>query len=1471
MKRYEQDACGVGFLASLKGEYSHKHLRKAIFALKCVEHRGACSADQITGDGAGVMTDIPFDLFGFAKDSVAVATLYIPPHPEKQRVSLKVFEETFRFMGLDILEYRNVPVNPEVLGPDARESMPIIKQAVISRPVYCRTIASFDKLLYSAKQLSRIKLKDAGLKNEFFFVSLSAASIVYKALVKSEALDLFYPDLQNPLYTTRFALFHRRFSTNTRTSWDKVQPFRIIGHNGEINTITGNRSWAATRERYLGLRKDELLTREDISDSGSLNEMVEALLYRSSNPHIEDILAVMIPPANRESSFYKFWSRAMEPWDGPAFITYSNGQTIGARLDRSGFRPCRWAMTEEHFYLSSEAGSFDLEEYMIYRKGALHGGMGVKVDLDGGGVHFRDPGESKENHDAHFDPRLYKLGYLRHEYGPECLGKQAVFSYTQEDITKILVPMITQGKEPIGSMGDTARLALFSSEPRSFFDFFFQNFAQVTNPPLDYLREELVTDLSIHLGKKPNIFAPKELIPPVHAIELESPVIGLGQMDFLKEVGKKRYNKYGILYREFSITFKREHGTVGFKTAIQELTRRTLAAAEEGISLIILSDRLADYDNPPIPSLLALRTVVNALNKAGLRLNVSVVVETGEVKETHHIAALVGFGATGVCPYLALEIARYEKHPSLDKLSPDEKEQNLIAALNAGLLKIMSKCGIAVVKSYQSSKLFTAIGIGKEITDMFFTGLSSPVGGIGLEELVDTILQKTGAAQQHGQQLSLLNTYQYKEHNKGSAGEKHSMTNSRSKILHKIIRELDDPRDIDEHYREYLRLGEESEPVNIRHVLRLRKKSSGLPLEEVQQVPDILSTFLSGAMSFGAISAEAQRDIFLAMREIGGKSNSGEGGENPYYYTSGITATIKQVASGRFGVSAEYLISGDEIQIKIAQGAKPGEGGQLMGVKVNTDIARARHSNPGVDLISPPPLHDIYSIEDLKQMIYEFKQLKPGIPVNVKLVAGANIGTIAVGVAKAGADSIQVCGGDGGTGAASLSSMKHAGIPWEIGLVEVHKALIENNLRKNVSLIVDGGLHSGKDIIIAAILGGEEFAFGKLLLVAEGCVMARICEKNTCPTGIATHDPKFKAKYRGTKEHVVKLLTLLARDIQKHLSALGVASLTELIGRTDLLEANPLHYNLINKKKIDLSYFLNEQMLDSSKKLNLFDEGTSPFNRQVLDDTRDAVRLNRPVSLSYTIRPTDRAALATLAGELTGKTHLYRMTRIKNMKSPVQPYSGTISLELTGSAGQGFCVYMVDNIYVRLYGEANDSVCKSMSGGKVVVRPHRESSFRAEENSIIGNCALYGATGGTAYVCGRAGDRFAVRNSGALAVAEGTGLHACEYMTNGTVIILGSVLQNLGAGMTGGRIFLYGKQTDRINGKYIAEVSLTAEDVDELAAILKDYADETGSRRAQEILSNWSEKQTQFGKYVPVKEAKLLREKSTEAEQIVAA
>ena len=1460
----EKSACGVGFIASLKNEHTHSHLQKGLHALRCMEHRGACAADQITGDGAGIMTDIPFELFGYEKDAIAVASLFTPTQPERKRIALRVFEETFAFMGLKVLEYRNVPIDTTVLGPEALEAMPGIIHAIIKRPEHCRTNSSFDKLLYAAKQLTRTKEKENGISKEFFFTSLSANTINYKALTQSKDLDKFYLDLQNPTFKTRFVLYHRRFSTNTKTSWDKVQPFRLIGHNGEINTIAGNRSWAYSRERYLGLREDELLTHQGISDSGSLNEMVEALLYRSSIPHVEDILALMMPPADGRNPFYKFWSRAMEPWDGPAFVTYANGHSIGARLDRNGFRPCRWSVTDDHFYLSSEAGSFEVDESTILRKGTLHAGSGVKVDLDKGEVHFRDPSQSRENYDANFDPRLAPVKSLGIGNEPKLLAKKHIFSYSDEDIKRMLVPIIQDGKEPIGSMGDTARPAILSDEPRSFFDYFYQTFAQVTNPPLDYIREEMVTDLTVHLGKKPNIFEKKELIPPAVAYELKSPIMTLGEMEYIRSLDGENEKHLRVKTKVLDMTFDLSHGVVGLRSRLRKLSEEAREAVTNEHSIIVLSDEKADLNNAPIPSLLALRALVNSLNETGQRLNASIVIHSGEIKSTHHVAALIGFGASAVCPYVVLELARFEDDRNLRDMEPDLKEQNLVKAFESGLLKVMAKMGISVVRSYQSSKLFTAIGIGTDMAKEFFPGLYSPIGGIELEHVVEDIVKKLDLAKGAMENDKVIKTYFWKEHNRGKEGEKHSMTNTRSKIIHELVRETGFSLKSVELFNEYLKVGEDDAPVNVRHLFNLKEAPASLPLDKVQPQEDILKTFGSGAMSFGAISAESQRDIFLAMKEIGGRSNSGEGGENPFYFTDGITASAKQVASARFGVTAEYLVSGDEFQIKIAQGAKPGEGGQLMGVKVNEDIAKARYANVGVDLISPPPLHDIYSIEDLKELIYELKQLKPDAKVNVKLVAGANIGTIAVGVAKAGADVIHVSGGDGGTGAATLTSMKHAGLPFEFGLVEVHKALIANNLRKNVKLRTDGGLHTGKDIVIASILGAEEFEFGKLLLVAEGCVMARICEKNTCPTGIATHDPKFKAKYKGHKDHVVATMKYIAEDVRRYLSKMGINSLDELRGRTDLLFVHDKHENIVSTRKLDLSFFLGESTQDDSARTNLYFEGVNALNQQIIAESEDALENAGTVDLSYPIFTVDRAALATVSGKIANRIRTERLSKIKagDPSHENVRFDGKLNIEFTGSAGQGFGVFLVDGINTTLYGEANDSVCKAMSGGKATIRPNKTARFTPEENAIIGNCALYGATGGKLFVNGLAGDRFAVRNSGATAVVEGTGLHACEYMTNGLVVILGPTSKNIGAGMMGGRLFTYQDQDANINKSYIDQAPLSDADELELKELLSEYLQHTDSASAKSILDNWDAKKSEFRKYIPVKQIHETSEKN---------
>lgn len=1427
MMTREKSSCGVGFIASLHGLRSHKTVAKSLEALSSIEHRGACSSDQVSSDGAGILTEIPFDILGYRPGEVAVASMLINPPENLLRPLLKVFEEVFGFWGMKVLEYRQVPVNLEVLGPQARASKPEIIQAILSRPKHCNTDSSFNKLMHIAKQMTVTKQKDVHPEQLMFFASLSSETIVYKALTKAADLGEFYLDLRNPKFVSRYALFHRRFSTNTSTSWDKAQPFRLIAHNGEINTIDGNRAWAYSCEKSMGLPENELLTHKGISDSGSLNEMAEALMYRSSLPRALDVLSIMIPPAHPEKSFYKFWGRAMDPWDGPALIAFCDGPTIGARLDRNGFRPCRWSVTENNFYLCSEAGSFQLDESKILRKGALRAGSCVQVDTKTGRIDFTDASNTPENREFHFDPRLKELPYVAPEDSSYFPDRKFLFSFTEEELQKFIIPMAKDGKEPIGSMGDTARPAVLSNEPRSFFDFFFQNFAQVTNPPFDYLREKTVTDLCVHLGVKPNIFAKKDLIPPPQALELPSPLMGLGQMESLLNGG-------WVNYVELPLTFPKNFGTVGFEKTLKDLKTKAVEAVNSGISVLILSDQSADFENPPLPALLGLRSVMQGLDDAGLGLRASIVMHTGQVNNAHHAATLIGFGATAVCPYLSLQIARHDL--SLESLSPDTKEKNYLSALQSGVLRIMAKMGISVVGSYRGAKLFTIVGLDKTFSQSFFPGVTNHLGGFGLNEIVESLLLENQRAQKALEEQKLIHTYQWREHAQGKLGEKHSMTAAKARLLQKAVANP-------ELWNDFKVAVESDYPVNVRHLLKFKESEAA---NDVEPASAIVQRFGSGAMSFGAISAESQRDIIEAMRELNARSNSGEGGENPYYWTHGISASTKQVASGRFGVNATYLVTGKEIQIKIAQGAKPGEGGQLMAIKVDADIARARMSSVGVDLISPPPLHDIYSIEDLKELIYELRQVNSNAKISVKLVSGANIGTIAVGVAKAGADIIHVAGGDGGTGAATVTSMKHAGLPFEFGLIEVHNALTENNLRHKITLRADGGLTTGRDVVTTCLLGADEFDFGKLLLVAQGCIMARVCEKNTCPTGIATHDPKFKAKYKGNKGQIVNLLHLIAEDVRGYLKSMGFSKLSEIIGRRDLLIPDPQFAELIKSRGIDLSSFFVPRPLVFS--LNQPRESSiSELNQRILDDAQKSDHLK------YSITSTDRGVGATLSGAIASQRSLAHEAQIRGEQ--ISTPEKSLRVEFTGSAGQGFGAFLESGLHFKLFGEANDSAGKGLSGGTLVIRPPLNSNLDSSENVIVGNGALYGGTKGIFFARGQACDRFAVRNSGVRAVVEGAGLHACEYMTGGFVAILGPTDENVGSGMTGGELFLYKPDSRLINDQFIVNEQPDSAKWDELRVLLTHYLQETESPLVAEILANWETEQEYFRYYKPKPQA----------------
>ncbi len=1433
----EFSSCGVGLIVSLKNERCNDTLKRALLALHRVEHRGGVGSDGVVGDGSGILTSIPFELFGKEPGTIAVATIFMPQDVVEKDRSLIIFEETFSHFGLEVLEYRDVPIDKSVLSPIALENMPKIKHVIFGRPIHCRTLASFEKLLYLAKQMTRTKMKEGGIVKQFFFASLSCRTIVYKALCTGITLPELYLDLKNPKFETSFAIFHRRFSTNTKTSWDKVQPFRLIAHNGEINTIEGNKAWAITREKAIGLRQDELITHTGTSDSGNLNGMVEALKYRSSIPQIGEILSIMIPPASVENSFYRFWSRGMEPWDGPALVAFCDGKFIGARLDRNGFRPCRWQKSSKYFYLCSEAGVFDVNEKNIIQKGALLAGQNVTINALSSKIYFNDPSQSEDNKGVYFDPHLIEVPYIGSDNKNILLTKDQLnykmnlFGYSKEDLDKVIIPMVLNKSSPIGSMGDTARIAVLSELDRPIFDYFYQSFAQVTNPALDYIREKSVTSLKVYLGRKPNIFEPKEFIPPKVSLELPGPIISLGQMDRIKGFADTE-GQSSLKVKVIDITIPIGSNEKQTWDYFESITETANNAIKSGASIIILNDRKVSESRIALPSLLALRAVNKGINKLGRRLRTSIILEVGDVRNGHQAAVCLAFGATAICPYLLLEVGRNYPVKGLELIFGDRKEKDLISVIEKDILRIMAKMGISVLRSYCGSELFTAIGISNKIMNNFFGNHKKLIGGKCLMHFTSHFklrIQRIG-------EDKLDHTFFYKEHPGNKLGERHLATSKRSRIIHALV----NSKDLKEQSEKFDSFKENyvDSALSLRSLFSLdttKRESSFVDLDEIDS---ILSTFGSGAMSFGSISAEAQRDIIEAFKEIGGRSNSGEGGENPYFYQTGITASVKQIASGRFGVTAEYLVSGDEVQIKISQGAKPGEGGQLMGKKVSADIARARYSAVGVDLISPPPQHDIYSIEDLKQLIYELKELNSNLDVSVKLVSGKNIGPIAVGVVKAGADTIQISGGDGGTGAASLLSMKHAGLPLEFGLFEVHKALHNNGLRGQVKLRVDGNLQVCSDIIKCAILGADQFDFGKILLIAEGCIMARVCEKNTCPAGIATQNPKFKKFYKGSSEKVVTYLKVLARDIRKGLNTLGVESLSDIIGRFDLLNENQKCTSLIKNHGIDLSMFTVAPLLGGYQSGGGAHD-LSRIGAELLN--LNANKTDQPIG----VVSTDRAVMATLVGKLAYE-------RFKAKQTGSTATENEYDLTFHGSAGQGFAVFNVEGVNSKLFGEANDSVAKAMSGGKVVIVPREESTFLSSENSIIGNCALYGATGGKLFCCGQAGDRFAVRNSGAISVVEGVGLHGCEYMTGGCVIVLGKIMGNLGAGMTGGIVYVKKSFIEgNINFDYLRAVPLVSEDLAFLKELLMDYLNSTGSQLAAKILDDFQHMIFEYQKFIP--------------------
>lgn len=1508
----ERDACGVGFIADVKGQTSHKLVQQALKALGCLEHRGGCSADSDSGDGAGIMTGIPRELLAawFTQrnlpmpevEQLGVGMVFLPQEPSAREVAKGYVEEVIRAEQLTVLGWREVPVKPEVLGIQARNNQPHMEQILVT----CSTGCSGDELdrrLYIARSTVGKKLAD-----DFYICSFSCRTIVYKGMVRSVVLGEFYLDLQNPAYQSNFAVYHRRFSTNTMPKWPLAQPMRLLGHNGEINTLLGNINWMTARERNLqaqGWTTEELQSLTPIvnaanSDSYNLDSVME-LLVRTGRSPLEAAM-ILVPEAYQNQpdlkdhpeivDFYEYYSGFQEPWDGPALLVFSDGKTVGAGLDRNGLRPARYSITKEGYVVvSSEAGVVDLPEAEIIEKGRLAPGQMIAVDLQN--QEILKNWEIKERIAKKYPYGEWIANYrqgIRSELfseetlfeNPETvLQQQTAFGCTAEDLEMVIISMASQGKEPTFCMGDDTPLAILSSKPRLLYDYFKQRFAQVTNPPIDPLRESLVMSLNMSLGERGKLLEPKP--ESAQLLRLDSP--------FLNELELAEVKASGLDCTELSTLFDITAGPDGLEKALANLVQRATEAVKSGAKILILSDRpnnqTLSENSSFIPPLLAVGAVHHHLIREGLRLQASLVVDTAQCWSTHHFACLIGYGASAICPYLALESVRQWWHDprtqnlmdngKIDKITLPKALLNYRKSVEAGLLKILSKMGISLLASYHGAQIFEAIGLGAELVELAFAGTTSRVGGLNLAEVAQEVMTF------HAKAFPSLTSKKLENYgfvNYRPSGEYHMNSPAMSKALHKAVQAFRSPLDHGENpiesydlYEVYRKHLEERPVTALRDLLDLNSDRESIPLEEVESVESIVKRFCTGGMSLGALSREAHETLAIAMNRLGAKSNSGEGGEDPVRYLTlddvdsegnsptlphlkglrnGDTANsaIKQIASGRFGVTPEYLMSGQQLEIKMAQGAKPGEGGQLPGPKVSSYIAMLRRSKAGVTLISPPPHHDIYSIEDLAQLIFDLHQINPIAQVSVKLVAEIGIGTIAAGVAKANADIIQISGHDGGTGASPLSSIKHAGSPWELGVTEVHRVLVENQLRDRVLLRADGGLKTGWDVLMAALMGAEEFGFGSVAMIAEGCIMARVCHTNNCPVGVATQQERLRARFSGVPENVVNFFYFIAQELRSLLAHLGYRSLNEVIGRADLLKVRS-GVNLTKTHALNLDCLLNLPNVKEHREWLNHEKVHS--NGPVLDDEiladmdiQEALNHQTQVFKSYKLVNTDRSVGTRLAGAIA--------KRYGN-----NGFEGEITLNFQGAAGQSFGAFNINGVTLHLQGEANDYVGKGMNGGEIVILPPKDAGYDPENNVIIGNTCLYGATGGKLFANGQAGERFAVRNSLGQAVIEGAGDHCCEYMTGGVVVVLGKVGRNVGAGMTGGLAYFLDEDNslpEKINPEIIKLQRVTAiAGEEQLKSLIVSHVEHTGSPKGKRILANWADYLGKFWQAVPPSEA----------------
>jgi len=1503
----DKDSCGVGFIADIKGRKSHKIVSDALTILVNLEHRGAVGADPRAGDGAGILVQIPHKFFakkaadiGFALPEpghYAVGYLFMPRDDAWRGVIRKIYGEMIVREGMELLGWREVPTDNSSLGESVKPTEPVHLQVFIGRGKNYKTEDDFERGLYVLRKSisNAIYRRRERRLSGYYPVSISCRTVIYKGMFLADQLCSYYPDLHDPDFESALALVHQRFSTNTFPTWSLAHPYRMIAHNGEINTLRGNVNWMAARQASVssplfGANINRLwpISYEGQSDTACFDNALEFLVQGGYS--LAHAMMMMIPEAwagnplmdEERRAFYEYNAALMEPWDGPAAIAFTNGHQIGATLDRNGLRPARYFLTrDDRIIMASEMGVLPIPERDIVRKWRLQPGKMLLVDLDEGRL-IPDDELKATLANSHPYKEWLKRTQIVLEDLPKVNGKpartnlslldrQQSFGYTQEDIKILMEPMAVNGEEAVGSMGNDTPISALSDRAKLLFTYFKQNFAQVTNPPIDPIREELVMSLVSIIGPRPNLFD-LEGTSRTKRLEVRQPILTNEDLEKIRSISDLDGSHFKS--ETLDMTFPAEHGAAGMKDALDKLCARAEYMVRDGINILVLSDRAAGSDRVAIPSLLACAAVHHHLIREGLRTSVGLVVESGEPREVHHFACLAGYGAEAINPYLAFETLVALKNELPQKLDEKEIVKRYIKSVGKGLLKVMSKMGISTYQSYCGAQIFDAVGLRADFVSTYFTGTATRIEGVGLDEIAEEAVRRHrdafGDSPVYRMALDVGGEYQFRVR-----GEDHVWTASTVSALQHAVR-----GNSQDHYRAFAReLNEQSEKLlTIRGLFRLKGAEEDgrrpIPIEQVEPAKEIVKRFSTGAMSFGSISREAHTTLAIAMNRIGGKSNTGEGGEEvdrfkPLPNGDSMRSAIKQVASGRFGVTTEYLVNADMMQIKMAQGAKPGEGGQLPGHKVDKTIAKVRYATPGVGLISPPPHHDIYSIEDLAQLIFDLKNVNPEGLVSVKLVSEVGVGTVAAGVSKARADHVTIAGFEGGTGASPLTSIKHAGSPWEIGLAETHQTLVANRLRSRIAVQVDGGIRTGRDVVVGAMLGADEFGFSTAPLIAAGCIMMRKCHLNTCPVGVATQDPVLRKRFTGQPEHVINYFFFVAEEVREIMAALGYSRFDEMIGQMQMLDRQSVvaHWKA---KGLDFSRLFHKPEAPKGVRIHKSEAQDHKIHdildRRLIAQAQPALVRGTPVTIETTIKNTDRTAGAMLSGEVA-----------KRYGHPGLP-DDTITVKLTGTAGQSFGAWLAHGVTFALEGEANDYVGKGISGGKLIIRPAADTGVVPEESIIVGNTVLYGAIAGECYFRGVAGERFAVRNSGATAVVEGAGDHCCEYMTGGVVVVLGTTGRNFAAGMSGGIAYVldedggFEKRCNRgmvelqdmpewIEGEMHGDLTdMTRYDCERLHHLISNHARHTGSKRAADILADWPNYVRKFRKVMPVEFSRALAE-----------